>query len=485
MRTLSVLLTILLSGCATTAGNDWTRFADGSLNEWLDDEAVPALSQTFSQHPRFRAETIRVAALDGVQVSGRSNGLTTAVRDSLHSALLQHPGLDIALADGPERCTMVPIDGYYLAVEATPSGARGANVQLRVFDIVEQQWVSGFAFQWRGDLSAAQRGALGRSVVADSARGLRVLPFAADESDLVAARLAADLACQLRRAGNDELTVVPARDQGAALIAGNLAGKHKIPVAADGVLELETRAHRVDEQLYQVWAILTPTTPSDELSSVTTSVYATRPLLKAAAPAARQPVVPAMSPAAVVKAYAELLSPLRVIGMTSGCRDSRWHNRAADLGERPVIAPGGCFGLAFERHPQTQLYIISHQVDATLERLYPARCTRNAVDSRDAAIRFPDRRLPLPWDSRSGTQTLYVIVARGSRATHRLERLISRLPDACKKGDAGEPVGPRWLSDIDSTVNDLGSDVAWQAVRVYHQPRTASRLAKSKELYDE
>ncbi len=478
MRVLSALLIILLSGCATTAGNDWARFSDGSLNEWLDDEAVPTLTRTFSQHPRFKAETIRVAALDGEQVAGRSNGLTTAVRDALHSALLQQPGLNIILADGPENCTMAPIDGYYLAVEASPSGSRGANVQLRVFDIVEQQWISGFVHQWRGDLTSAQRGALGRSVVAASARGLRVLPFAADQSDLLAARLAADLACQLKREGNDELIVQPARDPGAALIAGNLAGKHKIPVAAEGVLELETRVHKVDDELYQVWAILTPATSSDELSSIATSVYATRPLLKAATPVASRQVVSAMIPGVAAKTDIELLSRLRVIGLTAGCQDSRWRQQATDLGDRPVVAPGGCFGLDFERHPKAQVYIVSHQVDAALKRLYPARCTRNAVGSHDAAIRFPERKLPLPWDARSGTETLYVIAARGSRANNRLDRLVAQLPDACSKSDTAERVDPQWLDDIDSAVSDLGNDVAWQAVRVYHQPRTSPRLGQ-------
>ena len=122
MRLLKIL-TILLSiaGCTTTSAKDWVRFADGSLDQWLGEEAVPGLTRTFSEHPRFRNETIRVAVLDGEQVAGSTNGLNTATRDAIYSALLQVQGLSIERAEGPESCADAPRGGYYLAIDATAS----------------------------------------------------------------------------------------------------------------------------------------------------------------------------------------------------------------------------------------------------------------------------------------------------------------------------------------------------------------------------
>ncbi|MDH3589098.1 MAG: hypothetical protein OEQ74_06815 [Gammaproteobacteria bacterium] len=472
MRLVQLAIAILsVAGCATTSSNAWARFSDGSLNEWLGDEAVPGLTETFSQFPRFKGEVIHIAVLDGEQVAGDPNGLSTATRDAVHSALLQVPGLNIVRVDGPENCMNAARGGYYLAIDATGSGSRSATVTLRIFDIVERQWVSGFGYEWRGDLTGAQREALRRSVIADSTRGLRVSPFSADQSDLLAARLAADLACKLRLAGNDELVVQPVKSRSAALIAGNLARTHEIPVSADGVLLLDTRIHKVNERLYQVWAILTPVRGTPETASIASSYYATRPLLKSdtAKVVTRIPAVAATE----TMREPDLVAGLTIVGPADqhDCETpDTWRREPVSLGDRPVVSDDDCFGLAFQRHPQAQIYVVNHQVDSGLVRLYPSRCEQGVpVD------RFPAGANALGWDARSGTETFYVLAARGQRVVSRLDRLMAQLPDACESQDKDRLPAKDWLNDIDAAVRGSGDDVAWQAVRVYHQPASDTR----------
>ncbi|MBT8131413.1 MAG: hypothetical protein KJO35_04030, partial [Gammaproteobacteria bacterium] len=200
-RAVHLFVAVLLVSIQAVAAVHATNYAGGNLSDWLVEDAAPALSKTLTQHPRFRNETIVLVDLDEQQLAHSSDGLTLAVLDSLHSSLLQTPGLLISRATGPENCASRIRSGYFLVVQATPVSRNDAKVEIRIFDVVEQQWVSGFGQQWRGRLSKAQWTAMAQQVVPDNALGERIAPFADDQSDLLAARLAAELACQLRHRG--------------------------------------------------------------------------------------------------------------------------------------------------------------------------------------------------------------------------------------------------------------------------------------------
>lgn len=451
MRMLAAILLWLLA--LSASANSWARFSDGSLNEWLGDVAVPGLVKTLSQHPRFKGESVRVAILEDGEVAAQADGLSIATRDAVHTALMAVPGLRIAQSDGPETCATRSRDGYFLAVSAGVSGARSGNVQLRIYDIVEREWVSGFTYLWRGELNSKQREAARRTVTAASARGMRVAPFTADQSDLLAEKLAADLACQLAQSGDDELTVQPVSGHSAALIAGNLAGRHGIPVAAAGKLLLATRVHKVNESLYQVWAILSPAVAETEPASLTSSAYAVRPLLQPAAgrtthgPAAAppQPVTPLLSRLSVV-------SPAR----PEACGGD-WADDAASLGSRPVISAGQCFALRFSQRPGARAFVFRHGIDSRLASIPAAGCSPRQVGA------------VLDWQPRGGTETFYVLSTGSARAAARIDRILARLPDDCE-GAAGVLPDSDWLDQLDAAVRDLGDDVAWRSVRVYHQP---------------
>ncbi len=449
---LLLLSCVALAGCATTTASDWTRFSDGSLNEWLGDSAVPALRRTLSEHPRFRNEKVHVAVLDGEKVAVRTSGLAVAVREAVHSALLDSTGANVLQLDGPPPCGREPRSGYYLAVSATASGKRG-SVQLRLYDVVEQQWVAGFAHQWRGELSANQRDAARRSTVAGSAAGLREKPFTAGQSDLLAGHLATELACRLLQSGDDETGISPARGRSASLIAGNLA-RHDVHIVAGGDTVLDTRIHQVDDNLYQVWAILTPTGESG-LAALAVSAYATEPLL----PPSRNV---AAAPGTLRPAPVALLSPLDVVS-SAGC-DGR---RGESLGGRPVIEPGSCFGLAFDADPEARVFVVNHQVDGRLVRLHPSRCDHVSPDRPGPGMTFPSGPHSLAWDERGGTETFYVIAARSGRES--IAGLLARLPDRCDAPDSGFD-HRRWLRDVDRAIRERNGAVAWEAVRVYHQP---------------
>lgn len=275
---LPILLALIftISGCATHS--EWSHFSDGSLDSWLVREAVPEFSRVLVEHPRFRNETIYVAVVEGDQVQPRTDALSASLRDAVHARLLELPGLRLQLQDGVAQCTPAA-RGYLLGIEIQRGPRGGAQVQLRIYDNVEQRWVSGFSSQWRGVLSTAQLKLASRPAISEGARGQRVLPFDSGQSDLLAAYLADELACELKRRGIDELVVQPARHNAAALVAGNLAGRHRLAVARDGQLNLDIRVHEVNRGLYQVWAILTPH-QGVETRSIAASAYARSPLLQ-------------------------------------------------------------------------------------------------------------------------------------------------------------------------------------------------------------
>ncbi|MBT8135401.1 MAG: hypothetical protein KJO54_00165 [Gammaproteobacteria bacterium] len=452
MRGLVLLFSSLLA--ATAMANSWARFPDRSLDGWLADEAVPQLSQTLSEHPRFKGETVRIAVLDGSDVAAQPDGLSVATRNALHAALMQNQGLRIAMAEGPEDCASRSRDGYFVAIEAAAVSGRNGNVQIRIYDIVEQRWVSGFSYQWRGELSAAQRAAVRRTETAATARGLRIAPYTADQSDLLAAHLAGELACQLKRSGDDELAVQPVGGTAAALIAGNLAGSHQIPVAAAGQLQLTTRVHKVDNNLYQVWAILNTADNADP-GSVTSSAYATRPLLRSTAGHARKPTVRADAPAPIAPRAVTLLSDLRVHAAAADSCATLTPQEAEDLGDQPETDPGDCYGLQFSARPGATVFVVRHQYDSRLVRMQPSSCTDSATMLRH--------------DGPGGSESFYVLAAATARAAARLQRVLSHLPDACDDA-SGYRAQPGWLASLDEAVGDSGDDVAWRSVRVYHQP---------------
>lgn len=486
-RSWMTAMVLLCAGCATTSGGgDWTHFSDGSLDAWIVREATPSFAETLSQHPRFRDETIRIAVMTGDEFVLHTDALSASLRNAVHSRLLRVPGLTLVLQDSPQDCRAAA-DGYYLGLELTRNGRSRAQAQLRLYDIVERKWVSGFTSQWRGELSTAQQRLAARPDVSENARGLRVLPFESGQSDLLAAYLARDLACELSRRGDDELVVQPARHGAAGLVAGNLAGDHGIAVAADGALLLDTRIHEVGDGLYQVWAILTPQDDADG-RTLAASAYARAPLLQkpvtaktepASAPPVRtvsppQPAVPASVRSAPrrVAQSAPLLRKVQIVTAPKhrACPGARQRGDGIARGTDAVISPDDCFAVEFDAHPEANVFIVGLTADKALVRLYPSSCSPGGLRRGELAARRYPADGSIGWDRRLGTETIFVIAARDRAAAGHIERLVRDLPAPCSS-QAKRAGTNEWLDRLDDVA---GRDVTVQTLRIRHAPRLRS-----------
>lgn len=475
------MFVLALAGCATTDGGGWSSFDDGGVVAWLEHDAVPYFARTLTEHPRFSGEPVAVTIMHGERVATRSDELAIALRDRIHAALLETPNLAISLHEPGTPCTNNP-RGYYLAVELVRPERAAARLHLRLYDAVEGGWVSGFSRRWSGRLTAEQARLASRVAVPDSARGARVLPFAATQSDLLAAQLAAKLACQLQRAGNDELLVQPARHRGAALVAGNLAARHAVPVGSAGVYGLDTRVHEVDRGLFQVWAILTPLEEGANLQSVVSDAYARAPLLRAPqSPGAQRDEVPdpVAAPGAPRTSRAAppgpLVTDVSFLGPVSARDCERATPRHGAHGNRLRVAARDCFALVFEADRDARLYVVGRETDGSYVRVYPADCVPGGLGThRGGARRFPARGA-IAWDSRGGEETFYIIAARSREARVRLGALIDDLPAACS-GDRNRSKQTGFAARLDAVIARLGGAAGYATARVHH----ATALARQE-----
>ncbi|NND61187.1 MAG: hypothetical protein HKN49_13065 [Gammaproteobacteria bacterium] len=461
---MAALLSMLVAGCASSG--DWSHFDDGSLDSWLVRDAAPAYIETLSSHPRFRKEVIHVAVVSGDRVQLRTDALSASLRDAIHSRLLAVPNLKLVLQDSPASCEPVA-GGYLLGLELVRNPGGNAQVSLRLYDNVEQQWVGGFNRQWQGRLTTPQLKLAARPAVSEDARGLRVLPYDADQSDLLAAHLARALACDLRRDGADEQVIQPARHGAAALVAGNLAGEQRLTVGSRGQLLLDTRIHKVDSNLYQVWAVLSPT-GSASGQSYTASAYATAPLLRK--PPTQSPKSrPKPAPDSTTMVVAADQPPRALLGPIAIAPGDRC------VGPRgKTVFPEQCFALEFDSRRDTSLFVIARDTELNWLRLHPSNCHPGGLtQGKRADHRFPQRDA-IGWDRRLGTETFFVIAAQRGVAAQRIGQLISELPAGC---DSRRRIARDWHQRFEALLDRLDHDAAVEQLRVRYEAGPRRRHA--------
>ena len=68
------------------------------------------------------------------------------------------------------------------------------GIDLRTLDIADRTWVTGFDLTWQGKLTQSQQQALEQRQADPWFRGARTAPYDPEQSDLLAANLARDLA---------------------------------------------------------------------------------------------------------------------------------------------------------------------------------------------------------------------------------------------------------------------------------------------------
>jgi hypothetical protein len=185
--------------------------AERNLDHWFDRELVPYVTSQLVEHPRFKGESVMFVVLEDKLPASVSNQLAISLRDRLLDAALNTPGVSVGRRQGGTSampasqsvdCTRDEVH-YYIGISVSRRIDGLYGVDVRALDLEDRNWVSGFGAAWQGALSTIQQRAMRQSQADATFRGARDVPFSGDESDLLAAHLAHELACALLRETGD------------------------------------------------------------------------------------------------------------------------------------------------------------------------------------------------------------------------------------------------------------------------------------------
>lgn len=470
------------------------------LTTWTDRELVPYLESQLSEHPRFRGETVLFVAMDGGAPAPITNTLAIALRDRVVDAIAEKPGIRIGWQTSSAAVEHTDVDctrdavHYYIGFEISKLIDRRYRVTMRVLDAEDRSWVAGAGQSWEGRVTGAQRRAFEETRTDEYFRGTRDVPYAATQTDMLAKRLAHDLACNLMQqlteeyviAANLTITRATTTPTGVAdtveLVRNNLAAYPTLNVSAQtsaANARLDGRAHRIVDDLYQYWVTVTPTGDA-MLPSVSASAYV-RLSLAPGGTAATTAIGPTHVPMPVSKANGGFLAPLRIVEPPR--RRSCYGSAVAQWVPKPVsadhtIARGECFYLQSSVDRDVTVFLLNYQVHAGLVRLSGDHCgdSSNGIRVRAGdALHFPAAGDPRPaasaWQGQRGLESFYAIAATDADAVRELTAIVARLPARCslspEPGLSGTEL-ESWFDSFGAVMDRWRSSVDWQAVRIRH-----------------
>jgi len=484
-----------------------------NLDRWFDHELVPFVTDQLVEHPRFKGETVMFVVLEDNAPASVSNALTLSLRDRLLDAALNTAGVSIGWRQGgtPAARTTEAIDctrddvHYYIGLELSRHLDGTYGVTVRALDLEDRNWVTGFNKAWKGQLSTVQRRAVRESLDDKTFRGARDVPFAADETDLLAAHLAHELSCALHREITGSYVVATDMDSETAdsisataeLVGNNLAGQDALELTNDNERVnalLSGKAHRIDDALFQYWLTVTPTDPDDELSTLSTSAYVLMPGYRladedsgeppAAAPDLSDTKPNAMRASAAISIPSAsddpLLGPLKIFESNSSAACGNSIN--PDVRRTTYSASqGACSLLAANTRRDGIVFVLEHQANYGMVRLGGPACRERT--SPHVVTRGQLMRYPIPYTSLGSSQsretpewlvtpdvdTYYAIAITDARAARQFANHFDELPLRCsgslRPGLTNNALH-RWLDEFAMLAARHAGHVDWRAIEV-------------------
>lgn len=499
---LTVALALGLLLVLGAASSVFAQSPQTSLMAWLTEDLEPTLSQRFTEHPRLRGQAVQVVAMRGTQARVRSDALTESIVRHLGKALADQAGTRVVPVGGApsaQACMAQAAVEYRIGVDVRAVGGGGAQVDVRVFDVAEGTWVGGFGGSWTGALTARERDAHDRDVVAESARGARELPFEVGQADLVAKDLSAQIDCILAGARQREprgasLYLQPAAELDAHLQKAGLLlmhalranhGWHQVTTREEADLLLELHTQGLDGDLSVFWVTLNraPSSARSErqdglLASASTYVNGE---VRASRVARRgEPLAPPRAP--VVEP-----APPQVVSVPTVA--TALLSRPRMLTQRSARACAQAAGSMVGGRADDQCAVVEVAVTrpATVFWLWqPASCQLQQASRVSERSRVVSRRtdaagiLTARLQSAADTayDSVYVIAVDERQDAEQVREVLERHPGG-RGCDAPqwERDLRRWALALESTLLRLGEGADWQAVRA---PRRATRMVSSE-----
>jgi hypothetical protein len=469
-HTLFALLVLLLAaGCSQ---NPLRLEGNGgpSLQQWVDTDLAPYVSQQLGQHPRFKGEPVIVVRLDGDDIQPDIDGLTRSIRDQLMGSLLKTPGVHVPWQPQQQQvqhhrrldqlqCGRSRDASYYIGIEIARTATAQFRVSVRALDVQASEWVSGFSKHWSGSLTANELRALQERRTDESLRGLRVLPFSAGQPDLAATYLANNLSCLLRQQDVEDLKIkvdTLASDQPQLrtllqLIGNNLSRYREVQVTdterqANFVLRGET--HMVHPGLYQVWVILHPRDSGEHLAGMDTATWVSIPAT--GSPSKKRSVA---QDSITMKPGIARMELVR-------------HGNNPVYGASCSNAQQGCPVLEVDVEQTDQVFVIAHGNKDGISKL-SAACDMTASSESQPGrytYRFPEARF-----TASDWPAVYAIAVSGAEPGRQFRQLLEGVPDACSNAagmQGGAEARDPWLDRLDRLIAANREHAVWTVRRL-------------------
>jgi hypothetical protein len=466
-------LFVLLAAGSIASARAAPRNVD--LDAWIVSDLTPYLAETLATHPRFRNEAVRFVVMQDGNPQANTSALALALRNQVQDALVDTPGIRVAWqADridvnrtvGSQRidCTADEVH-YYIGIEITEARSGRFDVGIRALDLEERSWVSGFGLTWNGMLTAMQHRAWQQFEMDPSFRGDREVPYLESQSDLLAAHLAHSLGCTLLRQVSGEYLVESLSLDGNAvaandiveLVSNNLALYRALQFTretAEANSQVEGKAHKIDDDLYQYWITVRPNDASAELPALSASAYIYMPenFIETAAVAELSHPLPQSS--------SNTLASLQLV----------------ELKNRP-----SWYALQTHTSRDAVLFYLHHQQGNGLVRLADANCERHTKARISRANEYLQFNLPdddistarwLPaksWQAAPEDDSYYVVAVTDNHAARTIARHIEQLPSRCSASLRAGLEGAElrnWYQQFSAIEQRWKSAIEWQIIRV-------------------
>ena len=496
MKRLLILIAILVAQSIPAVAESREK----DLDRWVDRDLIPYVRQQLLVHPRFKGETVMFVVLDDNAPASSTNALALSMRDRLLSAAVETRGIEIGWQQGRGGVSLESTPGdcmhddvhYFIGIELTQKLDGNYAVNVRALDLEDRNWVTGFGRRWQGKLSTSQRQAMRQSRVDQTFLGARDVPFTLAQTDLLAAHLAHQLSCTLKkRVEHDYVVSVDLVEPPASglegtveLISNNLANRQALALSTDASATnatLSGKAHRIDGVLHQYWVTVTPNGDSDDIAALSASAYIVLPGALAAAPASeRRPAQPMQPPAMTTTVTRTPVKP--PVSIPNAGKDAL----ISPLGivapaTRAACAIGDCSLLETRARVDSIVFFLEHQANYGLVRLADADCRSRTV-ARIArsgeSIQFPIARTTTAkrnwneiyeWDPAPDLDTYYALVATDARVARVLANHIDRLPMRCSEAlrpGLEDEALQDWLEGLATLTARASDQVDWRAIAV-------------------
>lgn len=181
-----------------------------NLLTWVDNELAPYITQQFQQHPWLRNKSFAIVAMEGEDILPQINQVTEEIRSNLAQKLRRAQGVRMiwrpvqepwkhhrTIQDVVRDAQCIDLDPIevFVGIETRRLMTGELQITVNAIDSRQRQWIPSFGLDWRGRVSNDVLTALNNIHVDERLRGLRPLPFAETEPDLLASYLATNLSC--------------------------------------------------------------------------------------------------------------------------------------------------------------------------------------------------------------------------------------------------------------------------------------------------